>query len=91
MDSFKNPFSKYGLSLPIFVFWNLSKQEIIEPFDNVYVLSGISNGLLYVLCDLLKYIKTNKKNQDVDTYDNIRFILNNKRYDILENYIYGFY
>ena len=91
MDSFKNPFSKYGLSLPIFVFWNLSKQEIIEPFDNVYLLSGISNGLLYVLCDLLKYIKTNKKNQDVDTYDNVRFILNNKRYDILENYIYGFY
>jgi hypothetical protein len=91
MDSFKKPFSKYGLSLPIFVFWNLSKQEIIEPLNNVYVLSGISNGLLYVLCDLLKYIKTNKKNQDVDTYDNVRFILNNKRYDILENYICSFY
>ena len=91
MDSFKKPFLKYGLSLPIFMFWNLSKQEIIEPFDNIYVLSGISNGLLYVLCDLLKYIKTNKKNQDVDTYDNVCFILNNKRYDILENYIYSFY
>jgi hypothetical protein len=90
-DSFNKLFLKYGFSLPIFMFWNLSKQEIIEPFDNVYVLSGISNGLLYVLCDLLKYIKTNKKKQDIDTYDNVRFILNNKRYDNLENYIYGFY
>jgi hypothetical protein len=73
------------------VFWNLSKQEIIEPINGVYVLSGISNGLLYVLCDLLKFIKTYKKKQIVDTYDNVRFILNNKRYDILENYICGFY
>jgi len=88
IDSFKKPFSKYGLSLPIFVFWNLSKQEIIEPVDNVYVLSGLSNGLLYVFCDLLKYIKNNKSQ---NTYDNVRFILNNKRYDILENYICGFY
>ena len=91
MDSFKKPFLKYGVSLPIFVFWNLSKQEIIEPLDNVYVLSGISNGLLYVLCDLLKFMKTSKKKQIIDTYDNVRFILNNKRYDILENYICGFY
>jgi hypothetical protein len=91
MDSFKNPFLKYGLDLPIFMFWNLSKQEIIEPFDNVYFLSGISNGLLYVLCNLLKFIKTNKKKQDNDTYDNVRFILNNKSYDILENYICSFY
>jgi len=91
IDSFKKPFSKYGLSLPIFVFWNLSKQEIIEPFDNVYILSGISNGLLYVLCDLFKFIKTDKKKHIVHTYDNVRFILNNKRYDILENYICGFY
>lgn len=91
MDSFKKPFLKYGLGLPIFMFWNLSKQEIIEPIEDVYILSGISNGLLYVLCDLLKYIKTNKTKQNVDTYDNVRFILNNKRYDNLENYIYSFY
>jgi len=91
MDSFKKPFLKYGLSLPIFMFWNLSKQEIIEPINGVYVLSGISNGLLYVLCDLLKFMKTSKKKHDIDTYDNVRFILNNKRYDILENYICSFY
>lgn len=89
MDSIKKPFLKYGIGLPIFMFWNLSKQEIIEPINGVYVLSGISNGLLYVLCDLLKYIKTYKKKQVVDTYDNVRFILNNKRYDNLENYIYS--
>jgi len=91
IESFKKPFLKYELSLPIFVFWNLSKQEIIEPFDNVYLLSGISNGLLYVLCDLLKFMKTSKKKPNIDTYDNVRFILNNKRYDVLENYICGFY
>jgi hypothetical protein len=91
MDSFKKPFLKYGVSLPIFVFWNLSKQEIIEPINGVYVLSGISNGLLYVLCDLMKFMKTSKKKHDVDTYDNVRFILNNKRYDSLENYICSFY
>jgi len=91
MDSLKQPFSKYGLNLPIFMFWNLSKQEIIEPFENIYFLSGISNGLLYVLCNLLKFIKTNKKKQDNDTYYNVRFILNNKRYDILENYMCSFY
>jgi len=91
MDSFKKPFLKYDLNLPIFMFWNLSKQEIIEPFENIYLLSGISNGLLYVLCNLLKFIKTNKKKQDNDTYDNVRFILNNNRYDILENYICSFY
>jgi hypothetical protein len=86
MDSFKKPFLKYGLSLPIFMFWNLSKQEIIEPINGVYVLSGISNGLLYGLHDLLKFIKTNKLRT---TYDSVRFILNNKRYDNLENYIYS--
>lgn len=85
MDLFKKPFSIYDLELPIFVFWNLSKQEIIEPIDNVYVLSGISNGLLYILCDLLKVIKTNES-----SYDIIRFILNNKRYDVLDNYICSF-
>jgi hypothetical protein len=91
MNSFKKPFLKYGFNLPIFIFWNLSKQEIIEPIEDIYILSGISNGLLNVFFDLLKFIKNNKNKQNIDTYDNVRFILNNKRYDNLENYIYSIY
>jgi hypothetical protein len=89
MELFTKMFSKYGLCLPNFIFWNLAKQEVIPIFFHTtkdiksFIISGISNGGIRVLYDLLKYIKQTKGGS---IYDYVSFILNNKRYDILEDY-----
>lgn len=96
MQPFVNMFSKYELSLPIFIFWNLSKQEIIPSFyetDSVYIISGMFNGGINVLYDSLMFIKNKKNNikNGYSVFDHVSFILNNKRYDILEKYCYSFF
>jgi hypothetical protein len=89
MEPFKKMFSKYGLSLPIFIFWNLAKQEIVPSFfDNdtkTFLISGISNGGIFVLYDLLTYIK-NIMNDGYSEFVHVQYILNNERYSILEKY-----
>jgi len=89
MEPFVKMFSKYKLSLPIFIFWNLSTHEIIPSFfgeDSVCLLSGMSNGVIHNLCNLLEYIK---KNRNGSVYHHVLSVLNNKRYDNLEKYIYS--
>jgi hypothetical protein len=109
MVPFKKMFSKYGLSLPFFMFWNLAKQEIIPSFFDIeidkktFVISGTSNGGIYTLHDLIMFIKQLKKsngtpfnssanlvmNDELSLYNHVKYVLNNKRYNILEDYLYN--
>jgi hypothetical protein len=87
ITAFKVPFIKLGLSCPTLICWNLSKHDIVDPFynidDNIVVMSGISNGCFHSLSTVLQNFKLEKKG----VFENIRMILNDGRYDVLESYL----
>jgi len=87
ITAFKVPFIKLGLSCPTLICWNLSKHDIVDPFynidDNIVVMSGISNGCFRSLSSVLQNFKLEKKG----VFENIRMILNDGRYDVLESYL----
>jgi len=81
--------SKRSLSrFPNIVFWNLGKYKIGELPCGIYhktlVYSGVGNGILKGLPDLLENSKIGGK---CTMFENILTILKNSRYDILSNYL----
>jgi hypothetical protein len=87
ITAFKVPFIKLGLTCPTLICWNLSKHDIVDPFynidDTIVVMSGISNGCFHSLSTVLQNFKVEKKG----VFENIRIVLNDARYDVLESYL----
>ena len=88
VESCKIFLNSYCYNSPQFIFWNFATNNCVQCFndENIILISGFGNNIVNTLGNLVNKIEDKNHNSD---YQNVCFLLNNKRYNVLENYFYS--